>query len=400
MDIIVLGKNYLTTLGVIRSLGEAGFQVDILFVDTNNHSEIVTSSKYVNHIILVKTRDDTLIINKLIEEYSHRKTKTILITTDDYTTKLIDINRGKLSEIFLLPSVKEERQTNISSLMNKLIQSEIAKKCEMNIAESQTISLKSQIEIPENITYPCFCKPLDSVSGNKSEIGICHTKQELMNKLQKMKSRNSECVALVQEYLNITQEYSIGGVCLNETVILPCVVKKEKIAKHSIGITLMGQMKSTEILQKTCEKIRKFILTIGYQGMFDIEIMNCNGKMYFGELNFRNSSFVGAITKGGCNLPAIWVEYLKTGRIMNDYNFTYDTLFLNDRVCWDDYIFTYINKRAMKKMYNQVNYTLIHSEQDPQPEKKFIQRISTDKKKRIKILIRKLIKKFPTKRKK
>ncbi len=393
MKIVVLGKNYLTTLGVIRSLGAYGFRMDLLFVGGNAQAEIVASSKYIDHVMLVQGRDDSLIINKLIDEYSCRETKTILITTDDYTTKLIDVNRDNLSKIFLLPFIKKEKETNISLLMNKFTQMEIAKKCGMNVAESWTISLNSQIEIPDEIPYPCFYKPLESVLGSKLEIGICQTKQELMNRLEKMKSLNSERTVLVQEYLNITQEYSIGGVCLDETIVIPCVVKKEKIAKHSIGITLMGQMKSLDIVSEMCKKIQVFLRTIGYQGMFDIEIIECNGKMYFGELNFRSSSFVGAITFGGCNLPAIWVEYLTTGRIMNDYEFSYDTLFLNDRVCWDDYIFAHINKREMKKMYKQVDYTLIHSEQDSKPEEMFIHRMSIDKKRRFEIVIKKFIKK-------
>ncbi len=394
MKIVVLGKNYLTTLGVIRSLGTYGFRTDLLFVGGKAKSEIVASSKYIDRVMIVQERDDSLIINTLINEYSCRRTKTILVTTDDYTTKLVDINRDKLSKMFLLSFIKGEKEASIATLMNKFAQMEIAKKCGMNVAKSWTIPLNSKIEIPDEISYPCFCKPLESVLGNKSEIGICYTKQNLITKLEEMKSHNSERLVLVQEYLNITQEYSIGGVCLDETIVIPCVVKKEKIAKHSIGITLMGRMQSLDIVSEMQEKIQCFLHTIGYQGMFDVEIMECNGKMYFGELNFRNSSFVGAITFGGCNLPAIWVEYLKTGQIINDYKFSYDTVFLNDRVCWDDYIFAYINKREMKKLYKQADCNLIHVEQDPKPEEMFIYRMSINKKQRLVIIIKKFIRKF------
>ncbi len=394
MNIVVLGKNYLTTLGVIRSLGSRGFRSDLLFVGSINQAEIVASSKYIDRSILIQGRDDSLIMSKLVDEISCCDTKTVLITTDDYTTKLVDVNRDILSKKFLLPFVKEENGTNIASLMNKFTQAEIAKKCGMNVAESWMISLQSRIEIPDEISYPCFCKPLESVLGSKTEIGICNTAQELKSKLEKMQRLNSQRVVLVQEYLNVTQEYSIGGVSIGETIVMPCVVKKEKIAKNHIGVTLMGQLKSLDIVSEMCEKIKKYVHTIGYQGMFDVEILQCKGKMYFGEFNFRNSSFVDAITFGGCNLPAIWVEYLKTGQIMNDYEFSYDKLFLNDRVCWEDYIFAHISKRELKKMYKQVDCTLIHSEEDYNPEKKFMHRMSIDKKRRFKILTKKLMSKF------
>lgn len=394
MNIVVLGKNYLTTLGVIRSLGVYGLRMDLLFVGSGEQAKIVTSSKYIDHVMLVQGRDDTLIINKLMEEYSCCEEKTILITTDDYTTKVVDINRDKLSEIFLLSFIKEENENTISQLMNKFKQIEIAKKCGMNVAKSFIISLNSSIDIPNEITYPCFCKPMESVLGSKSEIGICYTKQELMDRLEKMKRLNSKRTVLVQEYLDITHEYSIGGVSLGETILMPCVVKKEKISKHSIGITLMGQMKPLDLVSDMAEKIRDFVSIIGYQGMFDIEILECNDKMYFGEFNFRNSSFIGAITFGGCNLPAIWVEYLKTRRIMSNYEFSYNTMFLNDRVCWNDYIFAHISKREMKKMYNQVDYTLIRSEEDSKPEEMFAHQMSIDKKQRFKKVIKKSIRKL------
>ena len=194
MNIVVLGKNYLTTLGVVRSLGAYGFRIDLLFVGGNEQAEIVASSKYIDHVMLIKERDDSLIINTLTDKYSCRKTKTILITTDDYTTKLIDFNRETLSKMFLLPFIDEEKEINIALLMDKFAQAEIAKKCGMNVAKSWTIPLNSQIEILNEIPYPCFCKPSESVLGSKSEIGICQNKQELMNRLEKMKKLRSSGV--------------------------------------------------------------------------------------------------------------------------------------------------------------------------------------------------------------
>ncbi|MDQ9831141.1 hypothetical protein RFX70_20360, partial [Acinetobacter baumannii] len=52
--VIVLSRNYSTGLGVIRSLGQAGFDVELIASTKKRGSSIIaSSSKYVSHMIEV-----------------------------------------------------------------------------------------------------------------------------------------------------------------------------------------------------------------------------------------------------------------------------------------------------------------------------------------------------------
>lgn len=64
-------------------------------------------------------------------------------------------------------------------------------------------------------------------------------------------------------------------------------------------------------------KIAKFLKSIGYAGIYDIEFKYVNGVAYFIEINFRHGSPGYALTKAGVNIPFIW--YLEAcGLPIND----------------------------------------------------------------------------------
>ena len=68
---IVLGWNYSTSLGVVRSLGMAGYTVDLYFVaKTVGSSRITASSKYLRRVAEHIGRDDDAIIAELENIYS------------------------------------------------------------------------------------------------------------------------------------------------------------------------------------------------------------------------------------------------------------------------------------------------------------------------------------------
>ena len=67
---------------------------------------------------------------------------------------------------------------------------------------------------------------------------MCETREALTEKLYRLQRAMRGRTVLVQEMLTIEEEYSISGVCLGETVVLPALLKELCIAEHEKGVTL------------------------------------------------------------------------------------------------------------------------------------------------------------------
>ena len=66
-QVVIVGKNYSTTLGIIKSVGEAGYRCGVVACVGKHpkHPSPETLSKYVDTYVYARTRDDNDIISKL-----------------------------------------------------------------------------------------------------------------------------------------------------------------------------------------------------------------------------------------------------------------------------------------------------------------------------------------------
>ena len=188
--IVILGKNYSTTLGVVRSLGEHGYEVDVFFISSSlDAGRIISSSKYVRELTQHINRNDQNIVTKLVNKYSETNIRPVLLPTDDYSASVIDLNHDKLSDYFILPGSRENSKGSIFNLMDKSIQAHYAEKYDLIVAKAWTISFQDgSYIIPNNVVYPCFYKPLISVEGGKDGMKKCNDEAELIMELEKVKN--------------------------------------------------------------------------------------------------------------------------------------------------------------------------------------------------------------------
>lgn len=382
IKIVVLGKNFSTPLGIVRSLGQVGYPIDVVYISEQGDSNIISSCKYVNRMFEVVGRHDKDILDLLLTEFRDNDSKYILFPTDDYTSSLIDRNRGILQERFLMPYVEGAEAGQITKYMDKAFQTELAKKHGLNAAQSFIAELSDNtINIPDDLVYPCLCKPLLSTLGFKSEIKKCRNKKELYNWLtilQKRKKNKSKLI-LIQEFLDIKEEYSIPAVCNNQEIIMPFLLKKICVAQAKRGVTLCGVTESTQNI-KCVDKLMELLKSLQYVGLIDIEIFKTNDGIYFNELNFRSSGIIYAVTEAGANLPSLLVDALIKGTSVDMSSKEYGRVFLNDRVAWDDYLRGYISKRKFNKLEEMSHFSLILSEDDPEPGKVFLEAMKNKEK--------------------
>ena len=371
MKVIVLGKNYLTPLGIIRALAKAGYTVELLYIASKKgDSSIAEASKYLSRVVEIVGRNDQAVFNALVSMFASEGTKNVLFPTDDYTASLIDHFRDALKGMFYMPYIIEG---SVSEMMNKSIQANIAQKCGLKTAKEWVVSLNTdRISIPNNIIFPCFVKPLVSALGRKSELEKCENYQALETKLYKMQSVFKERSVLVQEFLNIQKEYTIGGVCNDQVIFLPAVIEKSMIAQHNRGITLSGKVIDPNEISEALPLIVTFLKRVRYVGMFDMEILKTDKGIFFGELNLRCGGPSYSYFRCGINLPKYTIQAILHQKFDESSDkVKLNQRFFNNKAAWEDYMDGYISNSDIKNLYKDCEISLLTDESDPDPEKMF-----------------------------
>lgn len=299
-DVIVFGNDHTNSVGVIQSLGQAGYKsIGLLFGDRSN---FVSSSKYTKGVITAKGAQEC--IEKLLKNIPTNNGKTPIIACCDTAALILEQNADRLKEYFVF-----EYATNysIEYLSKKENQVRLATESGFNVPKSW--NLRDSKRIPIDITYPCILKPLVSCEGAKSDIRVCKTREELEKNLNSLAYTKN---VLLQQYIDRDYEISILGCGLKSgQCVIPVVENKLTLYPKDVGLECLANMQPLEDSPiKT--SIEALIEKTGFVGLFSVEMMHCkdDNKFYFTEINLRNDGAEALVTKYGANLPLNHVENL------------------------------------------------------------------------------------------
>ena len=345
--VVIIGQNYSTSYGVIRAMGEAGLRCE---VGKRIHNKIPRflspelKSKYVDKYVYLMTGDDLSMIHDIISNFSVEGKRKVLIPTDDYCAALIDRNLIELQKYFYIPNINGVAG-EVSKMMDKFHQKRIARQYNISTADICVIESIKDIEIviPRDITYPCFIKPLFSAGISKSLIRKCDSYNELVSGLTEA-FNDSGCKMLIEKCIEVESEYTIPGIAVDGRVVIPSLIEKTEIgAGAHRGVTISGKVLSSNQLDVLVRKLERFIKDIGFTGIFDIEIFISKGNYYFNELNLRYGAAGYALTGSGINLPALYVDSLLKGKIINDENnqIKQGLSFVNEKAAFEFYLAGY-----------------------------------------------------------
>ncbi len=380
-QVVVLSRNYSTGLGVIRSLGIAGYTVDLISNEAKRSwgTEIAAASKYIRHTTTVLSRKandgkDGALLHALFQYKELNGPRPVLFPCDDYTASIMDLNRSRLKDIFIMPGIVNGEDGSLVARMDKSYQSLLAEAAGLPVPKEWVVSLQHSIRIPTDMVYPCFCKPLSSVSGFKTEMAICESRSELLSHLRKLRKRSNNRAILIQEYLDIRQEIDFSGVCLDQEIIIPAIIHKSEIARHERGVTLGGYLSPFEDLGETCEKVIKMLREMHYVGMFDMELNLVDGKYYFNEINFRSGGPNFSYFCSGVNLPALYVKeaFGHTHTPEEEKIISYGKSFIYEKVAWEDHLNGFLTERQLRGKIKKADFRLIAFADDSKPEKVFL----------------------------
>jgi len=302
-QVLVIGGIHHNILGVIRSLGFARIP-NIKVILVGNEPDFVSRSKYIKKNNIIKIASDNLLLDTLLKIGRELQEKPIVICSSDTSISIIDQNYDELSKFFILPNA-QNKQGEINRLMSKNAQCQIAEQCGLNIPQS--ICTDDAANLDKWNIFPCIIKPSESINGSKSDIKICHNSNELEHATSEFHGKEFQ----VQQFIEKDSEFQLIGCSLDhgKNVVIPGYTKIIRQPDNTNTGYLLYNGIDSFISDAFLTKVKKFLQTTGYEGLFSVEFLrDKKGQDFFLEINMRNDGNAFCVTAAGLNLPYLWYQ--------------------------------------------------------------------------------------------
>ena len=297
-DVIIVGDGGRNGLGIVREFGECGQIPFVLLIERDSkeqksNTRVVLASKYTKRYKVFPPCDsiETEVIQFLLKYLGNEKCKPIIITTSDVACEMLDRHTEELSDKFFVSNINGSDEGIHYYLDKYNTYKKIKEMGQLDVAETFIIDISSSTQPIDISKYPlpCILKPRESAHGKKSDIEICHTKNELLNALNKFKVLDYKDI-LLQEYLDYQYEFSIHGYAAGTKTVVPGICRY--LHKSSIGTNdymYIQYLKLEDCIEKEfVHKVCEFIKSIKFKGCFVGEAFYLNnGKFYLNEMNYR-----------------------------------------------------------------------------------------------------------------
>ncbi len=374
--IIIIGQGYTGRLSIVRSVAALGSEITLIalmpkyeFCAKKRIKPVDAYSKYVSRMFYAVNYDEAMLMDILLNKCADPLHKAFVFPDNDFSAAAIDNNRDSLKEFYFLPSI-QERQGAVEFWMDKVRQKMLAERVGLKVADYATIEVKDRaFEIPDSINYPCFAKPMLSISGGKSGLRKCDSKEELRHHIEMVSSNRPNVRILVEEYIRIDKEYATLGFSDGEEVVIPGVLELLHIAHgNHYGVCMQGKAYSIDGYEDTIAKFKAIVKEIGFVGIFDFDFFESDRMLYFCELNLRFGGSGYVFTKLGVNLPIMMIKYF-SGESIDGMKTSIDSsaTFFNERMAIDDWYAGYISRKELLTFRASSDVLFVKDEKDPGP---------------------------------
>lgn len=372
--VVVIGHGFASRLGVIRALGRAGYEVIVVVMVVNRRKgnpdmtpPIDSYSKYISRLYFCLPEKGRL-IDLLLEKCIDANQKVVLFPDSDYSAAEIDLNQERLREHFLFPHI-EHTPGAIVKWMSKIRQKELAQQVGLNVAKGTVVKVIDGVyELPPTITYPCFPKPLVTLVGAKTGFGRCDTEQQLCQSIDLLVKRSPTISILVEEYIEIEDEYALLGVSNGVDVHIPGILHISSLAQGGhFGVAKRGEISPIDGYESIIEGFKAFVKETHFIGIFDVDFYKSQGQFFFCEMNFRYGGSGYAYTQSGVNLPVMCLQILKGYPIDITSFVRKKSVYVNERMCMDDWYSRFISTREFIDMQRNCDISFVKDEDDPKP---------------------------------
>jgi len=302
--IVFVSKDHYNPLGIVRTLGEAGIRPVVVVV--KSQPKLVARSKYVKKKHYVNDPEEG--IRLILSKYADKNEKSFILTGDDVTVYTLDAHYDELKDFFYFYNGGESGR--IKTIMNKDYMCTLAAKHGFDVAKTWKVKPG---EIPTDIEYPVITKAINSFGTEwKGIVRICHNDEELNKAYDNIKY--SEYV-LLQQYKEKIDEQSYDGFSINHGKDVFFTVQNNEIYHIPAQYAPYWKNKNVDD-EEFKKKANAFIEELRFEGIFEMEfLVGTDGKLYFLEINLRNTVNGWTSTVAGMPLATLWCKAMANGRI-------------------------------------------------------------------------------------
>lgn len=302
-NVIIVGQDHYNTLGLVRSLGEKGIRSIVVIIACETKSSFVLKSKYVKEGFFFETADNK-VIDFIVEKWKNKDKPSVVIGSSDTACTLIDSNLSKL-EGFICANCNM-REKGVVTLMDKYTMNQHAAACEIEVPHSFLLKKDEKLQT-ERVGLPCIVKPLESSRGNKNDIAICYTQEELNFAYTVFEHQHIDI--LIQDYIKADYEIGIMGCSFynNGEIWIPDVIYKKRNSNKSAVYAEVEPAQNHPEFVDIIVKIKNLVKSVGYRGIFDVDLLCFGNHIYFIEMNMRNGAYGYGLSRSGCNFAYSWV---------------------------------------------------------------------------------------------
>lgn len=299
---MVIGDDHYNTLGVVRSLGEAGFFVALVLL--SEHAVCVTKSRWVSECLIAS--DKEMVYEAIVDICSRTQGDVGVIPTSDTAALIVSGFLNKLPSNCIAPGVKGD----LMALEDKSFAKEIACSCGLDTVSGYVVRSEEEgMRVIADLQFPVIIKPVVSVEGKKADITIAASKEELSLCLKSFFSGGYDRV-MVEQYICGQGSHMVevlGYRCQNGVSSVVGIIEKIREYPLKNGSTSYARVVDAhEGIDLSA--VRAFIEKAGFVGIYDMEFKFCCGTAFFIECNFRIGAPSYVMTKLGRNIPALWIS--------------------------------------------------------------------------------------------
>ena len=306
--VVLLGANFYTALGAIRTLGRRG--VPVYALDYHFPTAYALSSRYVTRKILcpdINQGEEALteFLLKLGKDFSERP---VLMATSDSYALLISRHAEELNRYYRFPDLP-------AGLLEKIIDKkgldELAREHNLRTPQTFIADQKADIEtIAEAIPYPCIIKPALShmfVKVFRQKCLFAGSKPELVSALETARASGLE--VMVQEVIpGFDDRMYVFDAYIDRMGKATHTLTAQKLRQFPINF---GSSTLTHHFhdQKMADLGRDYLNRLGYRGYGEIEFKKHpdTGELYLIEINARLSTLNVLFDK--CGVEFTYIMY-------------------------------------------------------------------------------------------
>jgi D-aspartate ligase len=304
--VMVVGKDNVNNLGVIRSLGRHGVPTTLL---TLNPQDIVRYSRYTGKKLLCPEPKESEIqfIDFLLNRGKQMNEKCVLIPTNDSIVVALARHKKELEQYYLLPFSGFEV---VEQLVNKSKFYQLLSRMSIPHPKTYFPANTSDLEsIGQKIDYPYIIKPaymhLFTAEFN-TKCFMINSREELDLAIRRLKNRNIEVI--IQDLIPGNELYSFQTYFNNKSQPLAiCGYDKLRQDPPDFGIgTLWKSVMRPEPITSAVQVLQ----AIKYYGIAEPEFKKDprDGQYKFLEINAR--TVVPNALPAGCGVDISYIAYL------------------------------------------------------------------------------------------